>query len=291
MAYESKYTGSQVDEAVGKALAGAIAPHIGENGNWFVGSVDTGTPATGPKGDSGFVPPYAASLEDCIDTSKMYLLPDGYLYAYVQSTQLVEKTKTFENTTDAGVSDNPYLPGRLGSDGAYTAYNNCLTTPWIDVTPYTGTIQLKLGGLPWIPEAAPGTYNQVVFYDTDKNIITTSTSYAALTASVWGNVTWAEDGTATVTWDLPRTVKTTTGVGKQLGFVRVSVRDTVNSTTNVENSDISITYTQEEAGYHWVSTGIQYAPTLTEAEKAEIAQMAAALLDQQLLTIIGEGTV
>ena len=28
-------------------------PYIGENGNWWIGEVDTGVPATGPKGDKG----------------------------------------------------------------------------------------------------------------------------------------------------------------------------------------------------------------------------------------------
>ena len=33
-----------------------ITPHIGENGNWFLGLVDTGVPATGPAGEDGFSP-------------------------------------------------------------------------------------------------------------------------------------------------------------------------------------------------------------------------------------------
>ncbi len=31
----------------------AVVPHIGENGNWYVGDVDTGTPAQGPRGEDG----------------------------------------------------------------------------------------------------------------------------------------------------------------------------------------------------------------------------------------------
>ena len=34
-------------------LAEGVSPHIGENGNWFVGTVDTGVRAKGPKGDDG----------------------------------------------------------------------------------------------------------------------------------------------------------------------------------------------------------------------------------------------
>ena len=30
-----------------------IAPHIGDNGNWYIGDVDTGQPSRGPRGDVG----------------------------------------------------------------------------------------------------------------------------------------------------------------------------------------------------------------------------------------------
>ena len=30
-----------------------VTPHIGENGNWFLGTEDTGTPARGPAGQDG----------------------------------------------------------------------------------------------------------------------------------------------------------------------------------------------------------------------------------------------
>ena len=30
-----------------------ITPHVGENGNWFIGDIDTGIPATGPAGNQG----------------------------------------------------------------------------------------------------------------------------------------------------------------------------------------------------------------------------------------------
>lgn len=31
-----------------------ITPHIGKNGNWFIGEKDTGISATGPRGQRGF---------------------------------------------------------------------------------------------------------------------------------------------------------------------------------------------------------------------------------------------
>lgn len=42
-------------EALLKGDKGAdgITPHIGENGNWYLGSTDTGKPSRGEKGDKG----------------------------------------------------------------------------------------------------------------------------------------------------------------------------------------------------------------------------------------------
>ncbi len=37
----------------GTAGANGVTPHIGDNGNWFIGSEDTGVPATGPQGPAG----------------------------------------------------------------------------------------------------------------------------------------------------------------------------------------------------------------------------------------------
>ena len=37
----------------GKDGADGITPHIGENGNWYLGSTDTGKPSRGEKGDKG----------------------------------------------------------------------------------------------------------------------------------------------------------------------------------------------------------------------------------------------
>ena len=33
-----------------------ITPHIGENGNWYLGDTDTGKPSRGEKGDKGDTP-------------------------------------------------------------------------------------------------------------------------------------------------------------------------------------------------------------------------------------------
>ena len=41
------------DGKPGAAGADGITPHIGENGNWYLGETDTGKPSRGAKGDKG----------------------------------------------------------------------------------------------------------------------------------------------------------------------------------------------------------------------------------------------
>ena len=44
--------GTTLDAGVAKGSDG-VTPHIGDNGNWYIGSTDTGKPSRGEKGDPG----------------------------------------------------------------------------------------------------------------------------------------------------------------------------------------------------------------------------------------------
>lgn len=44
---------SSIKGSTGEPGTDGITPHVGENGNWFVGEEDTGVPATGPEGKPG----------------------------------------------------------------------------------------------------------------------------------------------------------------------------------------------------------------------------------------------
>lgn len=50
--------------ADGAKGADGITPHIGDNGNWFLGSTDTGKPSRGEKGDTGATGPAGAPGKD-----------------------------------------------------------------------------------------------------------------------------------------------------------------------------------------------------------------------------------
>ena len=104
-------------------------PTIGVNGNWFLGSTDTGLPSRGTqgvpgekgdrgekgdkgekgdrgsKGDKGepgttqLIPLYADTVADCTDTSKVYVLPDGFVYANMTKTSVLHPTNRLPLST------------------------------------------------------------------------------------------------------------------------------------------------------------------------------------------------
>lgn len=77
-AYEIyKKEGGQLSEEEWLKSLNGLTPTIGENGNWFLGTVDTGLPSRGPKGDTGsikFIVVTELPTEN-IDGTAIYLKP------------------------------------------------------------------------------------------------------------------------------------------------------------------------------------------------------------------------
>lgn len=77
-AYEIyKKEGGQLSEDEWLKSLNGLTPTIGENGNWFLGTVDTGLPSRGPKGDTGsikFIVVTELPTEN-IDETAIYMKP------------------------------------------------------------------------------------------------------------------------------------------------------------------------------------------------------------------------
>ena len=73
-------------------------PYI-KDGTWWIGDTDTGVKAEGTDGKDGttqVVPLFANDTSECTDTSKLYVLPDGYIYGYIKTLPQVTY-ETHEN--------------------------------------------------------------------------------------------------------------------------------------------------------------------------------------------------
>lgn len=240
-------------------------------------------------------PKYVETVEEMTDTDRPYVLAStGHIWAYMDTTTEQEVTKT---DTITATDDNAYMDGyRLGN--GVDSYSNDAAgyhiTPIIDLTKseYSGkTIQLHLEGGQYSSTGAIATWIQCRPYGTDLTQLSNRpyTVDTAVTGSVMTElsgftVVHNSDTSTTITIN----VLPVYGSGKvPVGYMRFCGKGAV------ADSSIYITYpdTETVTGGQWVDTGTTYAPTLTDAEKAEIAEQAAALIDTQMLALIGDGTV
>lgn len=129
---------SAINEAAGAAGqdgrdGGYYIPAVDEEGNlaWTASRADMDgvAPANirGPRGLSYAGPPaFANTVEDCADTSQVYVLPDGYLYAYMRYTgplyqNLLPAAKDPDTLASGYNGGTGYLSGfRLNSSGVNT---------------------------------------------------------------------------------------------------------------------------------------------------------------------------
>ena len=134
---------------------GAQGPQgaTGQNGQTPVKGVDYWTEAdrTAIMGDverhiqeqladvSQVAPEFANSIEGCTDTTKLYVLPDGYIYAYMYtknggtsgSANLVPSSQDFTST--APLNGTGYMDGYYASSSSpyYGTDSACVITGWI----------------------------------------------------------------------------------------------------------------------------------------------------------------
>lgn len=68
---------------------------------------------------------YASTIEECIDTSKVYVLPDGYIYAHMSAESSAPAyTNILEGTT-------LHLNKRINSSGSYVDLNGYVSTDYL----------------------------------------------------------------------------------------------------------------------------------------------------------------
>ncbi len=96
------------------------------------------------KGVTVAPPEFANSVEELTDTSKVYVLPDGYLYAYM-TTALSGMEEVTERVT-GDFLDNKRLSTSSGELKEETGF---VTTPFIDVSQLPTDFKIKLTGIRW----------------------------------------------------------------------------------------------------------------------------------------------
>ena len=213
------------------------------------------------KNTSYGAPAYAQSVDELNasgDKTKIYLLPDGYLYAWAESTS--QETVTISTPVN-GTTENPYKDGyRLGSSGD-TFHNDAAgytVTPYIDLTPYSGkNINIILEGLTYFTETPTQWVQSRCYKDSSTVFISRSSS----TPVSEPNSTF--NGALNLSIDIQSSTKTvmTTGVPILLGTsdnkvfgLRFCAKGSGSQSTIKIEYEETHTVTKEQ----WTNTGVQY---------------------------------
>lgn len=230
-------------------------------------------------------PQYVDSVEKMTDTSKVYVLSEtGRIWAWMDTTVTQEVTVTDQITG--------HEQGRLGSDGSNAGDSTTThtVTPYIDLTKaeYAGkTIELHLDGNRYVTESAETNVYFMMFSASKTKLANRTNScldkaYGLITSMT--NVTTVINGTTSATMTITIPAKYN---GSDIAFLRFS------GLGQPETANVYITYKEIRtvSGGQWVDTGTSYAPTLTEEDRQQIAEDVAAMIDTQLLGMVGDGVV
>ena len=218
-------------------------------------------------------PEFANSIEELKesgDTSKVYVLPDGYIYAYMAKTipettvpnftNLAEPNDT--NTTDWSIWCNN---ARVGSDGLYRSSDTQ------NVSNYIPAVQGDI--LRW--EGFSCSANAIGLYKADKSLVASSTLNVHETN---GHVTDASDISLTLFSGY------CTIANSDVAYIRFTMVYPSGSTADdviiTKNEEIEYTTIPESYEYGWRNTGCAFVPTDYEDRILEIEEEVLNLRDE-----------
>lgn len=243
--YFSYDTMSKVNEAIIQALTG-------------VESIDSRI-ADAMAQRSQLEPVFVNSIAECTDSTKLYVLPDGYIYAYLLSSGSGAYVNHLTNSTDA--NGDPYNGGqgwkadtRLNSSGVETAATGIEVTGFIPLT--KGDV-LRFENMKISGSITPNTSQYIVFYDSTKtklkhfythNIydLDSQAGYLILDESGY----WSSYNTANLA------VTDTTVDWSDVAFFRISAEEITDASAIIINEEKE----SGEAIYGWGSTGHAFVP-------------------------------
>lgn len=195
-------------------------------------------------------PEFANSIEECTDQNKLYVLPDGYIYAYMYA---VGNRPNFNNLADQSSAD--WL-----KDKRINSSHNLVDAAGVDMTnyiPVTDMSVLHIKGIDVLSDlAAYQNYGRLYFYAPDKTYIKYIQPSALET--VLASITTADYDESVQIFDWP-SVKALSTSGlrdKEVAYIRFGGIPTESEIIITDNQPI----TYSTGGYEWRSTGHAFIP-------------------------------
>jgi hypothetical protein len=221
-------------------------------------------------------PEYANSIEECTDTTKMYVLPDGFIYAYRLTEKEVETAPTTGILPEA-IMGSDQATGWVEGEG-YTANARLSGSGGNVVAGYTavagvcvsGYIPVSVGDVVRIKNfyGPDGVSTYVVSYNSGKTRLT-SKSWAFTNASegyAWGEGVGAGDWYSVEGDKLPSGITTFTITEANFGAGVAFIRFSGVFNFNGENTIVTVNEEIKEGGTEivlvegWANTGLAFAP-------------------------------
>ncbi len=206
-------------------------------------------------------PEFANSIDDCVDETKLYVLPDGYIYSCIYSSEETQK-EYINHLTEAGYQDG-YLSSSNGNVSSKAGYS---TTGFIQIG--VGTNDTSNGEqviyLKGINASKTDGYVRIAFYDENKTYITyqSANSFVLDNSGKAGSVRYelGDDGYISLL-DLGNfTYYIKTNMGKTPAYFRLCA-PTMNSDSyinvNGEYNEVIV----DGGGYEWKNTGHAFVPS------------------------------
>lgn len=123
-------------------------------------------------------PEFANSIDECTDTSKVYVLPDGYIYAYIKTQQWQEGANDLIPLSTVSGGGSVYnekgykLNIRLNSTGAEKDFTSAVVTGFI---PATRDSVLRIKGFSaGLYSSFNNSGNAILLYDASYSLLTTT---------------------------------------------------------------------------------------------------------------------
>lgn len=207
-------------------------------------------------------PEFANSVEECTDTSKLYVLPDGYIYAYLSTTETVETyTNLLSSATDATgevLNGVGYLEGKRWGSSATTFgdYKDGDTT-LVGMVPFTLGQTLRIKGIN-VSSEVELTYTAFRGFDASrKNLVNGYVNLASYPNMIAATTIDATNNMITV----HPTSNIYDNLSDKMRYIAFTVfpingSENIIVTVDEEITDSSITVTKTE----WTNTGRAFVP-------------------------------
>lgn len=199
-------------------------------------------------------PEFANSVKECTDTTKLYVLPDGYIYAYMKTVTEGETIPNFTNLMD---DPNAYVKNGYRYSHSGAAFKEC-TTDCAIVVPITSTAGAFTIRIKEVTTNGSGYWSSAYFGTDNQNFTGTNAI---------DNVEIIDDGKGTLTF-------TQKVYGGGYNYMVLHVANNVDEDNLIVTLNEEITYTTTEGGivYKWGNTGHAFVPADYENRIIEVEE-------------------